>query len=206
MALVPRRTSIGSSATPASSGGCFSSSLTLPHALMLRIELLEIQPTVYRQVIVPASITLPKLHQVIQAAMGWTDSHLHEFGIGGMRYGTPDPFDDESPESEHRVRLSKTLGQAKVFSYTYDFGDGWKHRVAVEDTLPIDPASKHSICTGGAQSCPPEDVGGPLGYIISCKRFQIGPIPNTRPCASGMAASLTLAPLMSRSRTDGCDA
>lgn len=135
------------------------------HVLLLRIDLLGIQPTVYRQVIVPASITLPKLHQVMQAAMGWTDSHLHEFGIGGMRYGTPDPFDDEPPQSEHRVRLSKALGQAKVFSYTYDFGDGWEHRVSVEDKLPIGPASKHSICTGGAQACPPEDVGGPPGYM-----------------------------------------
>lgn len=135
------------------------------HALRLRIELLGIQPTVYRQVIVPASITLSKLHQVIQAAMGWTDSHLHEFGIGGVRYGTPDPFDDEPPQSEQRIRLAKALGQAKAFSYTYDFGDGWKHRIAVEDALPIDPTLKHLTCTDGAHACPPEDVGGAPGYM-----------------------------------------
>lgn len=135
------------------------------HALLLRIDLLGIQPAVYRKVIVPALITLPKLHQVMQAAMGWTDSHLHEFGISGVRYGTPDPFDAKPPQSERRVRLSQALGQGKVFSYLYDFGDGWEHRIEVKDTLPIDTASKYPFCTGGAQACPPEDVGGPPGYM-----------------------------------------
>jgi hypothetical protein len=36
-----------------------------------------------------------QLHEVIQAAFGWTDSHLHQFIIGGLVYGAPE-FDTDS--------------------------------------------------------------------------------------------------------------
>ena len=45
----------------------------------LRIELMGIKPVIWRRVLVPGTITLGKLHQVIQEAMGWLDVHLHEF-------------------------------------------------------------------------------------------------------------------------------
>lgn len=44
-----------------------------------------------RRVAVPETITLGKLHDVIQATMGWCDCHLHEFEIAGERYGIPNP-------------------------------------------------------------------------------------------------------------------
>ena len=50
----------------------------------LRVALFDVQPTVWRLVQVPAMIPLDKLHDVIQAAMGWTDSHMHEFIINGV--------------------------------------------------------------------------------------------------------------------------
>ena len=65
--------------------------------LALRIELREVKPRIWRELLVPDTITLTRLHDVIQAAMGWTDTHLHEFEIGHRRYGIPDPdgdFDD----------------------------------------------------------------------------------------------------------------
>ena len=62
----------------------------------LKIELLDVVPTVWRRLIVPETIKLPKLHRVFQAALGWTNSHLHEFVIDGVRYSEPDPdFDEE---------------------------------------------------------------------------------------------------------------
>jgi hypothetical protein len=57
----------------------------------LKIELLDVIPTVWRRLVVPETITLPILHRVFQAAIGWTNSHLHEFVIGGVRYCEPDP-------------------------------------------------------------------------------------------------------------------
>ncbi len=59
--------------------------------LKLRVELLHIEPHVWRRVIVPETVSLAKLHEILQAAMGWTDTHLHEYVIARERYGTPDP-------------------------------------------------------------------------------------------------------------------
>jgi hypothetical protein len=63
----------------------------------LKVELLDVRPIVWRRLIVPERITLPKLHQAFQTAFGWTDSHLHEFIINGRRYGMRDVYDDDPP-------------------------------------------------------------------------------------------------------------
>lgn len=137
-----------------------------PHLLQLRIELAWIKPAIWRRVVVPETITLPKLHQVIQAVMGWLDCHLHEFEIAGERYAIPDPDYDfgEPVRSEQRVRLATALGGAKSFRYVYDFGDDWEHRIKVERRLPPDPLFNTALCLGGANASPPEDVGGAPGY------------------------------------------
>jgi hypothetical protein len=135
--------------------------------LQLRIELAWLKPAIWRRVVVPEMITLAKLHKVIQAAMGWTDSHLHEFEIGGSRYGIPDPdWDmDGAVIPEKRITLATSLAGAKSFRYTYDFGDGWEHRIKVEKSLPAETYPRTPLCTAGANACPPEDVGGPPGYV-----------------------------------------
>lgn len=136
-----------------------------PHLLQLRIELAWIKPAIWRRVVVPETITLAKLHQVIQAVMGWHDGHLHEFEIAGERYGVPDPdYDFEPVCSEKRVRLATALCGAKSFRYVYDFGDDWEHRIKVERRLSPDPLFDTALCLGGANATPPEDVGGAPGY------------------------------------------
>lgn len=134
----------------------------------LRITLLDVLPAVWRTVLVPGTITLPKLHAVIQAAMGWTNSHLHEFVIGGRRY-TDYLEDDWSPDrlfDERRVRLEAALGSAaRIFDYVYDFGDDWHHAIVLEERGSLPPESAvGAICVDGERACPPEDVGGAYGY------------------------------------------
>lgn len=134
----------------------------------LRVELLDIQPVIFRQVLVPSSITLPKLHQTIQAVMGWEDKHLYAFEFDGARYSPPSPYpelDASGVRSTHRQRLSQVLGLTKRFLYTYDFGDDWRHLVTLQDAAATDIPMKHPICLGGANACPPEDVGGLPGYM-----------------------------------------
>jgi Plasmid pRiA4b ORF-3-like protein len=134
----------------------------------LRIELLGVAPTVWRRVIVPETIKLPKLHEVFQTALGWTNSHLHEFVIGGVRYSNLDPESAAELEQydETYMILVKALGlDARCFDYVYDFGDNWHHIVVVEDRLAhpdVAPSLVH--CSGGANSCPPEDVSSTDGY------------------------------------------
>ncbi len=133
----------------------------------LKIELLDITPTIWRRLIVPEKIKLPKLDRVIQSAFGWTNSHLHEFIIGGVEYAHPDPDWAEEPGHvyETEIVLLDSLGlEARCFDYIYDFGDQWHHVAIVEDrhiqTSPTSPI----YCSAGENACPPEDVGGARGY------------------------------------------
>lgn len=140
--------------------------LTALH-FQLRIELKRIQPLIWRRILVPETITLPKLHTVFQAAMGWTDSHLHQFEINGQGYGMldPDSPDEDFYLDERRVRLKPFVDAGiRRFTYLYDFGDHWDHVVHVEDLVPP-PSTQKAICTAGENACPPEDVGSVSGYF-----------------------------------------
>ena len=112
----------------------------------LKITLKWSKPPIWRRVLVRGDMTLDRLHNVIQIAMGWTDSHLHQFiaGSGFARtfYGRPDPeFADMGSEmlNEKRFTVADLAPAAKrKFIYEYDFGDSWKHEVCVEKVLPPD--------------------------------------------------------------------
>jgi len=135
--------------------------------LQLKITLDNLSPDIWRRVLVPDTITLTKLHQVIQIAMGWENAHLHEFEFDGQRYGEPDPDWDLSFNtitSEKRVKLKNCLVGIKRFKYLYDFGDNWEHTIVLEKSLPDDPALTTPLCLDGNGACPPEDVGGIYGY------------------------------------------
>jgi hypothetical protein len=124
-----------------------------------------VRPAVLRRVQVPGELSLAGLHAVVQVAMGWTDSHLHEFDVDGARYGLPDPdWDAGEVGDEARVTLFRLLGQGDRAGYVYDFGDGWTHRLTVEKVLAPEPGVSYPRCVSGRRACPPEDVGGPWGY------------------------------------------
>lgn len=110
-------------------------------------------------------MTLARLHQVFQEVFGWWDYHLHEFEIGGVRYGTDDGEGwGDPPVDEHRSKLGKVAPQGSRFTYLYDFGDGWEHRIEVEDIVPLEPETEYPRCLAGRRARPPEDVGGTWGY------------------------------------------
>ncbi|HYU65927.1 MAG TPA: plasmid pRiA4b ORF-3 family protein [Jatrophihabitantaceae bacterium] len=131
-------------------------------ACQLKITLVDVKPPMWRRITVPASITLPQLHAAIQTAMGWTDSHLHEFDIGADRYGEPDPDWPPDMLPEAGIRLLDKVGEGGRIRYVYDFGDDWRHDVLIEKVLPV--GAEVPVCLAGRRACPPEDVGGPWGY------------------------------------------
>ena len=134
----------------------------------LRIELAHIEPLIWRRVIVPTTITLLRLSEVLLAAMGWQNYHLHEFTIDGVRYGVPDRdgFDVAlDPVDEAGVSLAEVLGETREFSYLYDFGDDWLHRVVLEESRAAERSAHTVACVAGERACPPEDVGGAPGYM-----------------------------------------
>ncbi|HEY3842077.1 MAG TPA: plasmid pRiA4b ORF-3 family protein [Acidimicrobiales bacterium] len=133
----------------------------------LRIELDEVDPAVWRRLLIPGQVKLAKLHLMLQAAMGWSDSHLHAFAIGELRFGLQaDDFEDydEDEIDEASLTVKSALASADHFTYEYDFGDGWEHRITVEATLPEPAPMKFAVCLEGQNACPPDDVGGPGGY------------------------------------------
>lgn len=140
---------------------------TPPPIYLLRIELRDIEPTIWRSILVPGTIKLSKLHVVLQWTMGWVGGHLHLFFINDIEYGVPDPDFEQYPpvEREDRITLARALGARKTFTYLYDFGDSWEHRIKVQNILPPDPTLTTPFCLDGANACPPEDVGGVPGYI-----------------------------------------
>jgi len=134
----------------------------------LKVTLKGVKPPVWRRLLVSGDSTLAQLHDVLQAALGWTNSHLHEFRVGrALRIGTADPEWDAPGEvmDEREIALSTLAPEAKdKFTYAYDFGDDWEHTVLVEKVLPADPAAVVPACLAGKGACPPEDCGGAWGY------------------------------------------
>ncbi|MEZ4771186.1 MAG: plasmid pRiA4b ORF-3 family protein [Caldilineales bacterium] len=131
----------------------------------LKITLRGSRPPIWRRVLVPGSFSLYKLHQVIQLAMGWTDSHLHQFIIDGQYYGIPSPDDWEPVIDERRHTLNKIApGPKYKFIYEYDFGDSWEHEILVESIAEAEAGVQYPVCINGKRACPPEDVGGVWGY------------------------------------------
>lgn len=134
-------------------------------AYVLVISLAEIKPKIWRRFIVPSSITLKKLHVVLQRIMGWSDYHLHQFHTHLGNYGTPDPEYPDGTLSEARVRLDRFLiGEGDRILYEYDFGDGWVHELRLERIVGPIEGEVVVECLDGARACPPEDVGGPHAY------------------------------------------
>jgi hypothetical protein len=133
--------------------------------LQLRIRLLEVRPPIWRRVLVPATITLDRLHAVVQEAMGWSDMHLHEFGRGRDRWGDIDIEDDGGRLlDEFDVRLRSIVVTGDRLRYLYDLGDAWWHEIVVEGEVEGIPGELYPMCTDGAGACPPEDCGGIGGY------------------------------------------
>ncbi|MEJ2755358.1 MAG: plasmid pRiA4b ORF-3 family protein [Gammaproteobacteria bacterium] len=136
---------------------------------LLKIQLLDIEPTIWRRFVVPAYITLDRLHDVIQIVMGWKDCHLHAFTIGKKRY-TENPESNEDGLESGEYRLNNLIKQkGRTFRYLYDFGDNWDHELLLEDSRYVSPKRiTETTCLEGERTCPPEDVGGIPGYFTFC--------------------------------------
>lgn len=123
----------------------------------LKIVLLRVRPACWRRVVMPASATLGELHEVIQVAFEWDGDHLHGFTIGRSRYGDPH-FDFQ--HDEQKTSLATAFARAhKPITYTYDFGDDWRHEITLEKV--VEPVATHPVCVGGRGDVPVEDSDEP---------------------------------------------
>lgn len=139
----------------------------------LHVQLLHIEPPIWRRVRVEGPDTLRKLHHILQAAFGWEDTHLHDFLIDGKTYAQLDIdaglefMDLAKTFDDRKTKLNKVLRPDSHIIYQYDFGDGWYHQIVVENIETVEDESwGESRVLDGARACPPEDVGGPPGYEV----------------------------------------
>jgi len=135
----------------------------------IQVALKECKPKIWRRLLIPSNLLLSDLHKIIQTAMGWTNTHLHQF-IKNRTYYTvkmegDDMWDEMDNVDYKKMKISDLLTKEKErISYEYDFGDGWQHEVILEKMLPVDDTIKYPICLKGKMNCPPEDCGGVWGY------------------------------------------
>ncbi len=134
--------------------------------IQFKVQLLDIEPEIWRRITLPASFTFSGLHAAIQAVMGWEDGHLHMFIVDGQRYGILDDEWDSGQsileEADHRLNGVLSVGQK--FLYLYDFGDDWRHEITVEEIREGGKKELMPTCIAGERACPPEDCGGPYFY------------------------------------------
>ena len=135
--------------------------------LQVKVTLEGIKPPIWRRLLVPGDISLRKFHDILQIAFGWTGSHLYMFVAREERYGMPDPDGElDWLKNDARVKLGQLVLKPKdSLTYEYDFGDSWTHKIVVEKAGAESAPAKVPSCIGGARACPPEDCGGPWGYM-----------------------------------------
>lgn len=131
--------------------------------LELRITLRDIEPEVWRQVLVPDDFSLDEFHRVLQESFGWMDYHLYSFRLDGVEYEAPDE-EAEGRDATQTTLASLALQAESALEYTYDFGDDWVHDIRLVAVHPRNPDVSYPRCVDGGRAGPPEDAGGPLGY------------------------------------------
>ncbi len=140
--------------------------MTAATIVRLKITLDDVEPKVLRRIEAPLSIRLDRLHLTIQAAMGWTNSHLYEIRARDVGWGMVDPDWGDGPLDARKAKLVDVLEDVgvKTLRYLYDFGDGWEHTVKIERLDDPIPGVLYPRLTEAKGRCPPEDVGGHWGY------------------------------------------
>jgi hypothetical protein len=136
------------------------------------VHIIDIEPRISRTLELPVKLNFAQLHEVLQAAFGWTDSHLHQFNVGGLTIGAPE-FDEDGLSDHRTFEASEVRLQDLTFPYDedpplsilyeYDFGDNWRHLLILR-RIPRQIGVDYPRCVAGSRSGPPEDVGGCSGY------------------------------------------
>ena len=139
-------------------------------AFQLKIMIKNSKPPIWRRVIVPAGITFSQLSIILNKVMGWCGYHMFEFEfyhreLRIMEDGDEFCMDYDSYDymEASTTYIREFLEEEGWFTYTYDLGDNWEHRVTVEKVMD-DYAFDYPVVVKYKGDCPPEDCGGIWGY------------------------------------------
>lgn len=139
-----------------------------PARFVIRLELNDSDPPIWRRLAVRSDATLDTVHRMIQAAFGWYDGHLYRFALGGQPFDRAaeafvcalDIDEGDPGTAVDRVRLDETLQEpGEVLHYVYDYGDHWDLTITLADVVALD-GDVVARCLDGDRAAPPEDCGG----------------------------------------------
>jgi Plasmid pRiA4b ORF-3-like protein len=140
----------------------------------LKVVLLGISPMIWPRLLVHGDSTIADLHYILQIALGWTDTHLHQFRIQGKKYGIAQIGGIGFRDNPHQVRLADLgLRLGECFFYDYDFGDHWQHQLRVEAILTPEPNRGYPVWVAGQRACPPEDCGGSWAFMALRQQYSV---------------------------------
>lgn len=136
-----------------------------PLVYQMKVTLLGVRPPIWRRFQIRGDSTFYQLHLVLQTLMGWKNYHLYQFDVAGVEFSDPVTAAEFGSKNAEQVRLDYFLqNNINAFLYEYDFCDGWRHEVVIEQQLPLVNAESSSLCLAGERACPPENSGGVKGY------------------------------------------
>jgi len=131
--------------------------------LQFNISLANSHIPIWRQFQITDDYRIDRFHQVLQLVMGWWNANMHEFEIGGRRFGMLFNQKEAKIEDETRFFLKNfpfEIGQQ--MEYIYDLRANWEHTLTIEK---IEEVSKSELnCLAGSGKCPFEDAGGVKHY------------------------------------------
>jgi len=141
----------------------------------IRVALDGISPPIWRRFLLPVNATMHDLHDAIQDSFGWEHAHLACFETQGRNRRTIAEVDVwGGAMSNSGLTLERLVGQGlKKFTYIYDFGDNWRHRVTIRKEVQEDGPLRRRLLSG-KRACPPEDCGSVSGYDRMCEFLQTG--------------------------------
>ncbi|MCM1988812.1 plasmid pRiA4b ORF-3 family protein [Oceanirhabdus seepicola] len=173
----------------------------------IKIEFIESDPLIYREVIMPAGATFNRLHDTIQTVTNFYSgyprdyNHLFEFNLSKenlkitndsetydenkivkAKYKKAkldkknDPFGiiakhlNTTIRKPQSIKIDKYIEKYGKINYRYDYGDEWRILITLEEIIE-DYYYGYPTLIDGAETAPPEDVGGLGGYYEFLKVY-----------------------------------
>lgn len=145
-------------------------------AFRIKIAIKNSHPPIWRRCIIPEGLTFSDLTHVLNIVMGWGGYHLSSFEFDNLKLRIEDEYDFFGYDDYEYLEPSQTpigplMESEKWFTYTYDFGDNWQHRVTIEEIIP-DYEYDYPMVIKYKGDTPYEDCGGIFGYYDLLETLQ----------------------------------
>jgi len=134
------------------------------------IALVDSDPPIWRGFHTPSTLSLPALHRLINAVMGWAgEEEPYSFRVGEQRY---DGYGSSDGLPLKETILAEVVPPQPKTTLLYTYGtDGWLHKLALDQVFALTDIAISPACIGGEYACPPLHCGGVWGYAELLERL-----------------------------------